>query len=111
MVRRRLGAGDADSLISQSLRLGKTVSRLGVGEVSAPAYMEGETVTFMGKTPVLSGKGLAFVRLVEVRPQPLAAVRARVREAIRRQKKSEGITAILKRLDDEAALKILVANP
>jgi parvulin-like peptidyl-prolyl isomerase len=107
VVRRRLAAGDVPSLRSQSLRLGGTVGRLGVGEVSAPIYIDADVVRIQGK-PVLSGKGLAFVRLVEVRPQPLEAVRDRVREALARQKQSEGLNAIFKRLDEQAGLKILV---
>ena len=111
VVRRRLSAGDAPSLRSQSPRLGGTIGRLAVGEVSAPIYLEGETLRFTGRTPVISAKGLAFARLVDVRPQPLDAVRPRLREAIVRKKESDGIAAILKRLDEQAALKILVANP
>jgi parvulin-like peptidyl-prolyl isomerase len=111
VVRRALPAGDVPSLRAQSLRLGGTIARLGVGEVSPPVYMEGETVTFRGKTPVLSGKGLAFVRLVEVRAQPFEAVQARLRQAIERQKKVEALAAIQKRFEDQAGLKILVSNP
>jgi hypothetical protein len=111
LVRRRLSAGDVPSLRAQSLRLGGTIGRLPVGEVSVPVYMEGEPVRFTGKTPLISAKGLVFARLVEIRSQPLESVRPRLREAIQHRRQSEGVAAIFKRLDDQAALKIVVANP
>jgi len=107
VVRRRLSAGDVPSLRTQSLRLGGAIGRLGVGEVSPPAYLDGEVVKIGGE-PVIAARGLAFVRLLEVRPQPLEAVKSRVRQALERQKEKEGVAAIFKKLDDQAALKILV---
>jgi len=65
----------------------------------------------MGKTPIISAKGLAFLRLVEVRPQPLEAVRARLRQAIEHQKKVDAVAALQKKFEEQAALKILVSNP
>lgn len=108
LVERRLPAGDLDSLRQQSNRLYKTVSRLAVGEVSSPVYMDGEQVPFQRAKPVIGGKGLAFVRLVEVRPLPLAATRDRIEAMLRRQKEAAGVAQFQKSLNERAQLKILV---
>jgi parvulin-like peptidyl-prolyl isomerase len=111
VIRRRLGLGDVDSLRVQNAPLARILGRLSVGEVSAPFYQDGGTLSLGGKAPVLSGKGLLFVRLVEVRPQPLEAVRTRLRESLQKQKESEAVKALIKKLDEQAGLKIVVANP
>jgi hypothetical protein len=111
VIRRRVSSGDVKTLRNQSLRFGGTVSKIGIGEVSPPFYMEGETVTAIDKAVILNARGLAFLRLVEVRPQPLEAVRDRVIDILQRQKEMDKVTAVRAKLDQEAAVKILVANP
>lgn len=111
VVRRGLSAGDVDTLRLHSVPLSRIVGKLAVGEVSPPYYHEGGPLDLGGKTPALSGKGLLFVRLAEVRPQPLEAVRARLRESLQKQRETEAVAGLIKKLDEQASLKILVANP
>ena len=108
VVERRLPAGDLDSLRAQSNSLYKTVSRMGVGEVSSPVYMDGDQVRFQRAKPVIAGKGLAILRLVEIRPLPLAVSRERIAALLRHQKEAAGVAQFQKSLNEKAQLKILV---
>jgi peptidyl-prolyl cis-trans isomerase C len=110
VVRRGVTAGDVQTIRSRSLVLSRVMPQLEPGEVSAPIYFDNDTLNSRDKT-VVSGHGLLFVRLVEVRPQPLEAVRGRIREALQRQKQNEATAAMRKRLDEQGGLKMMVANP
>ncbi len=73
--------------------------------------MDGDQVRFQRARPVIAGKGLAFLRLVEIRPLPLAATRDRIEAMLRRQKEAAGVAQFQKPLYERAQLKILVDRP
>ncbi len=49
--------------------------------------MDGDQVRFQRARPVIAGKGLAFLSLVEIRPLPLAATRDRIEAMLRRRRR------------------------
>jgi parvulin-like peptidyl-prolyl isomerase len=109
LVARKVPAGDLQALQAQSPRLHKALTALAPGEVSAPVYLEGEKLSFGSKgAPLVGSRGLAFVRLVEIRPVPLAAARDRIREALVREKQSQGVSAAQQSMNARIQLKMLV---
>jgi hypothetical protein len=109
LVARKVPAGDLQALQALSPRLHKALTALAAGEVSAPVYMEGERLSFGSKgAPLVASRGLAFVRLVEIRPVPLAAARDRIRDALVREKQSQGVSAAQQSLNARIQLKMLV---
>jgi parvulin-like peptidyl-prolyl isomerase len=107
-VARRLSMSDLDTVRGQSTRLYKALGQMRPGEVSAPLYLDGDRVSFTKAKPAAPLRGLAFVRLAEVQPLPLAAARQRIHDAIVAQKRNEGVMAVQGALNQRAQLKVLV---
>jgi hypothetical protein len=108
-VLRRVGTGADRGLRSQDLRLYRALAALAPGEVSKPVYVEAATLRIGQSARVLSGPGLAFVRLVEERRRPFDEVRALVTDFLRKRKQGDGVAALQQRLNERAQIKILVA--
>ncbi|MET0555496.1 MAG: peptidylprolyl isomerase [Vicinamibacteria bacterium] len=108
VVARRLPMTDLDTVRGQSTRIYKALGQLRPGEVSAPLYIEGDRVSFTSAPPTAPQRGLVFVRLVEVRPLPLASARKRIHDAVVGQKRSEGVMAVQAALNQRTQLKVLV---
>ncbi len=108
LVVRRLSGDDLSGLQAQNGRLHKVLSRLAVGEVSAPVYLDGERVAFTAGKPVIITRGLVFARLAEIKPLALPRARERIRAALVRQKQTAGVAAFQRDLNAKIQLKILV---
>lgn len=108
VVVRRALAVPVETLSAEDRTLAGELGKLAPGEVSVPLYMGGERVTFGERSPVIDSKGLVFLRHVEDRPLPFEAVRDRIRRELADQKLAEAIGRVRSRLDEEAAVKILV---
>ena len=107
VVRKRLAGVQMEAVRRENSRIAKAMALLPVGEVSRALYLEGKPVTLGQKSLLISGKGLIFLRIVETRPFSLDAMRDQVREAIRTERRRQGIANAQRELDERAALKIL----
>ncbi|MEO6326784.1 MAG: peptidylprolyl isomerase [Thermoanaerobaculia bacterium] len=106
-VVRKLDGVDYAVLRAESLTLFRAAEGLKAGEVSPPVYLSGEVLRFGRPEPVVEGKGVVFLRLVETRPVPLEKARPRLRQVVMEAKRADVIGAIKVRLEKNAQLKIL----
>jgi parvulin-like peptidyl-prolyl isomerase len=99
---------DLEAMGKESPRLRKAILDLDIGAVSAAVYLDGPLTRLAAEGCALEGKGVAFVRLRDVRTQPLDRVRTAIRTELANQKERAGIDAIQARLVAESGLEILV---
>jgi hypothetical protein len=105
---RQLHGADLEAIGRTSIRLRKAILNLGVGDVSAAIYVDGQRTEVVPGTCVLEGKGLVFVRLRSIGTLPLPKAREAIEKALVAEKVSAGVKAIQERLIRESALQILV---
>lgn len=105
---RDAGRVDFEALGRESIRLRKAILNLAAGEVTAAIYLDGPQATLGAADCRLQGRGVAFVRLREIRPLPLADAGPAIRKALRKEKENAGIEAIQTRLISESKLEILL---
>jgi len=99
---------DIQKLGQQSIRLRKAILNLGPGEVTPAVYLDGPEVVLGSEACRIEGRGVAFVRLREVRTLPLESARPSIQAALRKEKEAAGIEAIQARLIAESRLVILL---
>lgn len=99
---------DLQKLGQQSIRMRKAVLNLGAGEVTPAVYLDGPQVVLGSGDCRLEGRGVAFVRLREIRTLPLESARPLIQVALRKEKEAAGIEAIQARLIAESGLVILL---
>lgn len=107
-VCREAHAIDIQNLGQQSIRLRKAILNLGPGEVTPAVYLDGPQVALGADGCRLEGRGVAFVRLREIRTLPLESARPLIQAAIRKEKEAAGIEAIQARLVAESGLVIVL---
>ncbi|MBK9965182.1 MAG: peptidylprolyl isomerase [Holophagales bacterium] len=105
---RQLHGADLEAIGRTSIRLRKAILNLGVGDVSAAIYVDGQRTEVVPGTCVLEGKGLVFVRLRSIGTSPCRKAREAIEKALVAEKVSAGVKAIQERLIRESALQILV---
>ena len=86
----------------------KAVLNLAAGEVTPALYLDGPLVALGSTDCRLEGRGVAFVRLREIRTLPLESARPAIQTALRNEKEAAGIEAIQARLVAESGLAILL---
>lgn len=99
---------DLEKLGQQSLRLRKAILNLGVGDVTPAVYLDGPRAQLGASDCVIEGRGVAFVRLREVRALPLEAARDTIRRTLEAEKVRAAIDAIQARLMAASKLEILL---
>lgn len=99
---------DLQQVGQQSIRMRKAVLNLAAGEVSPALYLDGPLVALGSTDCRLEGRGVAFVRLREIRTLPLESARPLIQAALRKEKEAAGIEAIQARLVAESGLVILL---
>jgi len=99
---------DLQKLGQQSIRMRKAILNLGAGEVTPAIYLDGPQVALGSEDCRLEGRGVAFVRLREIRTLPLESARPLIQVALRKEKEAAGIEAIQARLIAESGPAILL---
>lgn len=98
---------DLEDLGRHSIRLRKAILNLGASEVTPAVYLDGPMVV-LGSDCRLEGRGVAFVRLREIRTLPLESSGPLIRAVLRKEKEQAGIGAIQARLIAASGLVILL---
>jgi hypothetical protein len=99
---------ELQTLGQQSIRLRKAILNLGPGEVTPAVYVDGPQVALGPDGCRLEGRGVAFVRLREIRTLPLENARPVIQAALRKEKEQAGIGVIQDRLVAASGLVILL---
>lgn len=107
-VCRAPASADLEAIGRTSIRMRKAILNLGVGDVSAPVYVDANRTEVAPPACVLEGRGLAFVRLRAIGTKPLAATRDAIEKTIVAERVAEGVKAIQARLIAGSGLQILV---
>ncbi len=101
-------ASDLEELGKSSLRLRKAILNLAVGDISPALYVDGPRITLESGGCVLESRGVAFLRLRELRTLPLEGARAAIRAVLEKERERAAIDAIQARLVAGSGLEILL---
>lgn len=97
-----------EELGKRSLRLRKAVLDLEVGGVSPALYLNGPRTVVEEGACVFESRGVAFVRLREIRALALESVQDRIRAVVAEQKERAAIETVQARLIARSGLEILL---